>query len=126
MTAPELQRMITREVIERQAEQRHRQLAREVAAIGGRVAVVHRHSSMHAELWPTSRQAGRALGVVAEQFPISWIEFALNKGWISETGHQAAAGDGSVWVAYVLTPAGRRFAAELGRDELLPPLPGQG
>lgn len=120
MTAPELQRVVTREVIERQAEARHRELARAVVAAGGRVAIVHRVHHREAEIWPLRGAAVQ----LSEPLAISWVEYALNRGWLTRSGMQRQDGDGAVWVAYVLTPAGRRFAAEIGRDELLPPLPG--
>jgi hypothetical protein len=115
MTAPDLQRVITREGIERDAEVRHRRTARYVRRAGGRVAIVHRLHDRSAEIWPTRG----AEPVEHEAIAISWVEYALNRGWLSRTGLQERDQDGAIWVACVLTPAGRRFGAELDRADLV-------
>jgi hypothetical protein len=124
MTAPDLQRQLTRERIEREAEGRHRQVARQVRDAGGRVAIVRARHVTRATIWPTRMRAASGGLPPTEPLAISWVEYAATRGWISATGHVGTAADGASWQAWVLTPAGRRFAAEIGRDELTPPLPG--
>jgi len=123
MTAPDLQREIARERIEREATHRQRQLARLVLEGGGRVAVITGFD-LRAAIWPTRMKAARDGLPDSSPLAISWVQWAVAQGWLSDTGHREAGLDGRTWAALVLTPKGRRFAEESGPLDLVAPLPG--
>lgn len=96
----QMQRVIARERIQRQADQRHAQYAHRVAE-AGELLVIGRYQLVTAVV---QRPAERDV-------PISWAQYAERRGWIEPAGDVQHTNTG--WCrAWRLTALGRRLAAQ--------------